>query len=209
VGELFDKSLREVIEVSASKSPTPGGGSVSAIVACFGLAMASMVGNLTLGKEKYKDVAPQIKESLKEGNDLIGKLEELVAADMAGFNNFMTAYRLQGTTGEEKVARETAVQKALKDATDTPVEIARVCLKALHIADRLSVTGNKMAVSDVGVAVLLVEAALKSALLNVDINLPMIKDQAYINKVIVEKEGLAAEAGRLKEKALAEIRRRM
>jgi len=209
VGELFDKSLREVIEVSASKSPTPGGGSVSAIVACFGLAMASMVGNLTLGKEKYKDVAPQIEESLKEGNDLIGKLEELVEADMAGFNNFMTAYRLQGTTGEEKVARETAVQKALKDATDTPVEIARVCLKALHIADRLSVTGNKMAVSDVGVAVLLVEAALKSALLNVDINLPMIKDQAYINKVIAEKEGLAAEAGRLKEKALAAMRRRM
>lgn len=209
MGKLFDKSLREVIEVSASKSPTPGGGSVSAIVACFGLAMASMVGNLTLGKEKYKDVAPEIKESLKEVNDLIDNLEELVAADMEVFNNFMRVCRLKGTTGEEKVVRENAVQKALKDATDIPVEIARVCLKALHIADRLSVAGNKTVVSDAGVAVLLAEAALKSALLNVDINLSMIKDRGYVNKIIAEKEDLVSEAVFLKEKALAEVKRRI
>jgi formiminotetrahydrofolate cyclodeaminase len=209
MSKLFEKSLREVIEVSASKSPTPGGGSVSAIVACFGLAMASMVANLTLGKEKYKDVAPQIDESLKEINELIKNLEELVEADMAVFNNFMKAYRLKGNTGTEKVARENAIQKALQEATDTPIEIARLCLKVLHIAERLSVAGNKMAVSDAGVAALLADAALKSVLLNVDINLPMIKDQKYVNKVVAEKEDMISEAGYLREKALTEVQRRI
>lgn len=209
MGELFGKSLREVIEASASKSPTPGGGSVSAIIACFGLAMTAMVCNLTLGKEKYKDAESKVKEILCETNILMQRMEELVEADMSVFNNLMAAYRLPGSTAEEKAVREATVQKALRDATGVPMEIARTCLKALQLTDQLSPIGSKMAVSDAGVAALLAEAALNSALMNVEINIPMIKNQTYIKEVIAEKEKMAAEAGRVKEKILAVVRERM
>lgn len=209
MGEFFDKSLREIIEVSASNSPTPGGGSVSAMVACFGVAMTAMVCNLTVGKEKYKDVEPQVKEILGTAYGLIKRLEGLVDQDMAEFNNFMAAYRLPKGTDEEKAAREAAIQKALKSATDTPMEIARVCLKALEITDQLSTIGNKMAISDAGVAAVVAEAALNGVLLSADINIPMIKDQDYVNKIIAEKEAMVAEAKRLKDKAMAVVQERM
>lgn len=209
MGELFGKSLREVIEASASKSPTPGGGSVSAIIACFGLAMTAMVCNLTLGKEKYKDAESKVEEILCETNILMQRMEELVEADMSVFSNLMAAYRLPGSTAEEKAVREATVQKALRDATGVPMEIARTCLKALQLTDQLSPIGSKMAVSDAGVAALLAEAALNSALMNIEINIPMIKNQTYIKEVIAEKEKMAAEAGRVKEKILAVVRERM
>jgi len=209
MGEFFNKSLREVIEVSASNSPTPGGGSVSAMVAGFGVAMCAMVCNLTVGKEKYKDVEPQVKEILDTANGLIKRLEELVDSDMAEFNSFMAAYRLPKGTDEEKAAREEAIQKALKSATDTPMEIARVCLKALEITDKLAPIGNKMAISDAGVAAVVAEAALNGVLLSADINIPSIKDQDYVSKIVAEKEAMVAEAKRLKDNTMAVAQERM
>ncbi len=209
LSSFFNKSLREVIEVSASSAPTPGGGSVSAVVACFGVAMTAMVCNLTLGKEKYKEVEPQVKEILDTTGDLLNRLEVLVKADMDGFNSFMAAYRLPRATEEEKAVREAAVQKALKSSTDTPMEIARVCLRALKVTEQLSKIGNKMAISDAGVAALAAEAALSGVLLSADANIPSINDRDYVDKVVDEKNALVVEAGRLKEKTIAVVRERM
>jgi len=209
VSALFDKTLREVIELSASNSPTPGGGSVSAIVACFGLAMTAMVCNLTVGKEKYKDFEPQVNEILSTADNLMKRLEELVDADMAEFNDFMAAFRMPKGTDIEKTERDEAMQKALKNATETPLEIARVCLEALQITTRLSNVGNKTAVSDAGVAAEILEAALNGVLLSAEINVSMIKDQDYIKRIIDEKEAIAAKAVRLKDEAVAAVRARI
>ncbi len=209
MGDFFDQSLRDVINVCASDSPTPGGGSVSAIVACFGVAMAAMVCNLTVGKKKYIGVEPQVKNILEKAQVLLEKLETLVDADMAAFDNFMAAYRLPKNSDEEKETREVAMQKALKRATDTPVEIARVCLDALQITGRLATLGNKMAISDAGVAIFVAEAALNSVLLSVDINIPMIRDHEYVQKIVAERGKIAQEAGRLKDRSIAVVRDRM
>lgn len=209
MSRFFDKSLREAVEISASTSPTPGGGSISALVACFGVAMTAMVSGLTLGKEKYKDVEPEVRDILETAKALIVRLEELVEADMAEFNNFMAAYRMPKDTGAEKSARETAMQKALKGATDTPMEIARVCLNALQITDRLSTIGIKMAISDAGVAALIAQAALEGVLLSVEINIPMISDRDYVHRVIEEKEEMVAKAKSLKDGILAVVRDRI
>lgn len=209
MSSFFNKSLREVIEESASNAPTPGGGSVSAVVACFGVAMTAMVCNLTLGKEKYKEVEPQVKEILNTTGGLLNRLEELVKADMESFDSFMAAYRLPKGTEEEKAVREAAVQKALKSSTDTPMEIARVCLKALKVTEQLSKIGNKMAISDAGVAALAAEAALNGVLLSADANIPSISDRDYVNRIVDEKKALVMEAGRLKEKTLAVVRQKM
>ena len=171
--------------------------------------MTAMVCNLTVGKEKFKDVEPQVQAILDEANAIIKKLEKLVDEDMMEFSNFMKAYQLPKATDEEKAARTVAVQKALKSATDTPMEIARVCLEILSITEKLSTMGNKMAISDAGVAAYVAEACVNAVLLSADINIPMIKDEEYVQKVLAEKAQIVAEAKKLKDMALAVVTERM
>lgn len=209
MSEIFDLSLRKVLEISASSSPTPGGGSVSAMVACLGTSMVAMVGNLTIGKEKYKDVEPQVEKILAKTETILAKLEQYVDQDIAEFGNFMEVLKMPKDTEEQKALRAAKMQKALIGATDTPLEIARVCLETLEIAEELSTIGNKGAISDVGVGAFVAEAALNSVLLSVDINIPSIKDQAYVERVSNEKQQLVEKAKYLCAKAVKQVQERM
>ena len=92
--KYFDKSYREIIEEAASSSPTPGGGNVSAMVACMGNAMVSMVANLTSGKEKYAEYQSQVDALLAKSKSIMSRLEELAYADMQVFGKFMTAIKM-------------------------------------------------------------------------------------------------------------------
>ncbi len=173
------------------------------------MAMVAMVGNLTAGKEKYKDVEAEAKGILAEANAIISKLEQLVEADIAEFSKFMGALKLPKNTEEEKAERTRVMQEVLKSATDTPMEIARTCLEILKIAKGLSGIGNKGAISDVGVGAYLAEASLNSALLSVDINLPMIKDEEYAARISAERNDLVEQARKLKEEAVAVVQKRL
>lgn len=209
MSEVFDWSVKKLIQESASDSPTPGGGSVSALAASLAVAMVTMVGNLTVGKEKYKDVEAETQAILDEGNAIIARLENLVEADIAEFSKFMAALKLPKNTEEEKAERTKVMQEVLKSATDTPMEIARTCLDILKLAKGLSGIGNKGAISDVGVGAYLAEASLNSALLSVDINLPMVKDEDYVAKISAERNQLVEEARKLKEEALSVVQDRL
>ena len=209
MGVLFSESLRDVLKVSASSEPTPGGGSVAAITAAFAASMVAMVANLTIGKKKYKDVEAQVTVLRDRALCLMNRAEELVDADMVQFRRFMECYKMPSSTDEEKERREHLIQEALKGATDTPMEIARICLEILKMADEIAPIGNAMAVSDAGVACYLADAALRAALLNVDINLPQIKDESYAASARSSKEGLMNQATELKERALRVISARI
>lgn len=209
MSDIFERSFTDVLNVSASNAPTPGGGSVSAMVACFGAAMAAMVANLTVGKEKFKDVEPEVKAILAEAEELMAGLKTLVAEDMAGFDKFMQAFRLPKGTDAEKAKREEVMQAALKDATETPLAIARACVRGLELAGRLAPLGNKMAISDDGVAAYVLEACVGAVLLSADINIPMVKDPVFVEKVVAEKQLLKARALELREKTLRVVCERM
>lgn len=209
MSDMFDLSFRKVLAVSASDAPTPGGGSVSAMVGALGVAMAAMVGNLTVGKPKYADVEAEIKEITGRAYFIIARLEKLVAADIAAFGKFMDVYRLPKNTDEEKAKREESLQKALKTATNEPMEIARTLLDALVITEKLSKIGNKMAISDAGVAAYVCEAAINAVLLSADINIPMVTDQDFVAGVKAEKAKIVSEAKRLKDLAVATVNERM
>lgn len=209
MSEVWDWPFRKVVEVSASNSPTPGGGSVSALVGSLGVAMVAMVANLTVGKEKYREVEPEVKAILSQVYELIEKLEQLVERDISEFSNFMRVYKMPKETEEEKRAREEAKQKALRAATDTPFVIADTCLKGLELAEKLSHIGNKGAISDAGVGAYVCDAALRSALLSVDINLPSITDLDYVREAQERKAELLSEADDLKAKALAKVKERL
>jgi len=209
VAQVFDWSIRQFLHEAASSAPTPGGGSVAALAGALAAAMASMVASLTVGKEKYKDVEPEMQAILKRTAALLGEFEALVAADMAAFNAFMAVYKLPKETEEEKAERSRRMQEALVQATDTPLKIASGCLEVLRLAVQAALKGNKGAVSDAGVAAYLGEAALQAALLNVDINVPLIKDAAYVAAAVARRKELSREATVLKERAVAVVKERL
>ncbi|MDD3653728.1 MAG: cyclodeaminase/cyclohydrolase family protein [Desulfotomaculaceae bacterium] len=209
MSDIYNKTLREVIELSASSQPTPGGGSVSAIIANFGLALLAMVCRLTAGKIKKQEIGRQVDEILDNANNMMHRLEKLVDEDMLAFERYIAATRLPNSTDIEKKARSEAIQNALKSATDTPLEIACVCLDALRVADKLSAIGNRQVISDVGVGAVATEAAIRGVLLSADINTSMIKDKDYVQKIDAEKEKIIAEASQLKFKVVAEVQERI
>lgn len=206
---VFDWSIRQFLKEAASSAPTPGGGSVAALAGALAAAMASMVASLTVGKDKYKDVEPEMQTILARTAALIEELEALVAADMEAFNAFMAVYKLPKETEEQKAERARRMQEALRQATDTPLKIASSCLEVLRLAEQAALKGNKGAVSDAGVAAYLGEAALQAALLNVDINVPLIKDASYAAQAVTKREELGREAVKAKERAVAVVKERL
>jgi glutamate formiminotransferase/formiminotetrahydrofolate cyclodeaminase len=174
-----EKPMIVFLDKLASRSPEPGGGSVSALVGALGAALVSMVGNLTLGKEKYADVQDQIEELLKHSERLRGQLQSLIQEDTEVYADVSVAFKLPRETEEEKAVRAERIQEALKKATEVPFEIAEKCLEVARLSETSAEIGNVGAVSDAGVAVLLAEAAAQSAALNVKINVNSIEDQDF------------------------------
>jgi formiminotetrahydrofolate cyclodeaminase len=173
------KPMIEFLDKLASRSPEPGGGSVSALVGALGAALVSMVGNLTLGKEKYADVQGQVEELLKASETLRDELQVLIQKDTEVYAEVSAAFKLPRETEEEKAERAARIQDALKIATEVPFEIAEKCLEVARVSETSAEIGNVGAVSDAGVAVLLAEAAAQSAALNVKINVNSIEDEEF------------------------------
>ena len=209
VVDLYAKSLNEYLDMAASKSPTPGGGSVSAVTATNAAAMVSMVANLTIGKKGYDSAQEQSKRIAGEAVGLIGELKGLTAQDMAAFDTFMAAWRMSSATPEEKESKARAMEDAAQGASRAPLGICRACLRILVLARELAPIGNKTAVSDVGVALYIGDAALRAAMLSVDINLPLIKNAAVAAELRAERERLLADAGSLTSSGLEIVKSRL
>lgn len=206
---IYEKSLNEYLAVAASNSPTPGGGSVSAIVATNAAAMVSMVANLTLGKKGYEEHQDAAKRIADEAMALIEQLKALTARDMEAFDLFVKAWKMPAATDEEKKAKADANEKAAQNATTVPMEICKVCLEIMKLARELAPFGNKSAISDVGVASYVAEGAMKAAMLSVDINLPGLKTREFADAMTKERARLFAEAEDLKILALADVKKRL
>lgn len=167
------------IDELASNSPAPGGGSVAALCGSLSAGLTSMVGNLTIGKEKYKDSW----DGMQQVFDISEKLREdfvnLMNDDTDSFNVFMAAMKMPKGTDEEKAARKAAMADASKTATEVPLLTLETCAEAAKLAFKAAELGNPNAASDAGSAALLAEAAGKAASYNVRINLPGVKDEAF------------------------------
>ena len=176
---LIDKTVTEFLDALASSAPAPGGGSVAALSGAMGAALVSMVCNLTLGKKKYADVQADIQALLEQSEALRHELTDLLQADVEAFTGVSQAYKMPRKTPEAKAARSAAIQEALKLATMPPIHVAEACVRVLDLCTPAAEKGNRQAVSDAGVAALMAEAGLRSAALNVLINLNTIKDEAF------------------------------
>jgi len=179
----IEYSCKEFTDALASGAPVPGGGGASALVGALGTALGSMVGNLTLGKKKYESVQDDIKAILEKAQLLKEQLLSLVDKDAEVFEPLSKAYGLPKNTEEEKRKRDEIMENALRMACSVPVEIMEKAMEAIDLHEELATKGSRIAISDVGVGVLLCKSALMGASLNVFINTKLMKDRQYADEI--------------------------
>ncbi|GHS94321.1 sugar ABC transporter substrate-binding protein [Synergistales bacterium] len=197
---LIDLTVRDFSAVLASDAPAPGGGSVAALSGALGAGLVSMVANLTKGREKYAEYDTLAKSVLLKSEELRARLLEAVQKDTNAFDAVMAAFGLPKDTDEAKAVRAAAIQAAYKEAVASPTATAEYCLEVMKIATSLAGKSNPNAASDLTVGIAQAHAGVKGALANVRINLPSIKDDAYIADKKAWAARLESEAEALESK---------
>ena len=196
---FLERPLGGFLDELASSAPVPGGGSTAALAGALAAALVSMVGNLTIGKRRYADVEADVTALLDRSEALRCRLAGLLQEDTQVYGSLSGAYGLPRDTEQQKAARTAAIQCALKDAEAVPMRIAEACSEVLDLCRPMAVKGNRLAVSDAGVAALLAEAGLRSAVLNVLINLAYIKDEEFVARERAKINHLLCGKPQLKE----------
>ena len=195
-------SIGAFLDALAAKQSTPGGGGVAALSGAQAAALVSMVINFTLGKKKYADVEELLRSCIEESDALRSELTDLADQDVVAFKAVSACYGMPKETDDEKAARTTAMQAALKRATIVPFTIAERALAVMTLIEPVGAKANKNVISDAATALYLADAAIHSALLNVNINLKFIKDAAFVAEwsqrrdVLLVRATTAYDAGR-------------
>ncbi len=173
-------TVQDFLDALAAEESTPGGGGAAALAGSQGAALVSMVVRFTLGRRKYADVQAEMEGYLERSEALRRELLRLVDEDAEAFDAVAACYGMPKETEEEKAARRAALQRALKGAAQVPFVTAEKCLEVIRLAEPVGAKGNVNVVSDAAVAAHLAYAGLRSALINVRINLKFIRDEAFV-----------------------------
>jgi glutamate formiminotransferase/formiminotetrahydrofolate cyclodeaminase len=182
-GPLVSMTLSDFTDELASDSPAPGGGSIAALCGALSAGLASMVGNLTFGKKKYRETWAEMESVSVKAQGLKAFFAQMIDRDTDAFNQIMNAFSLPKSNPEETAARNTAIQRATQDATLVPFSVLERCLEAVELVAAVAVRGNQNSLSDAGVAGLCAMVAAEGALYNVLINLQGVEDRAWADDV--------------------------
>jgi len=199
MGVIGEKELDKFAEAVASPAPAPGGGSVAAVCGALSAALARMVANIALGKKEYESAHRDLRRLCKEAEGLQDTLLQLAEEDSEAYRAVIKSFSLPKDTTAQKERRRRVVQAALKRAAEVPLETMESCLDVLSLSRMALRKGSREAFTDAGSAALLAHAALKSAELNVRVNLMSIRDDAFRRRA-------EAEAGKMSRDATALLR---
>jgi formiminotetrahydrofolate cyclodeaminase len=177
-------SIADFLERLSSDAPTPGGGSVAALVGALSSSLTSMVGSLTYGKKKYEEHWDEAKRIVEEAKTLNEDFLSLFYEDIEAFTKLMATFGLPRNAEEEKQKRDEAIQKATKAAIEVPLNVMEKSQRAAELALTVAKIGNLNAISDAGIAGEMALAAARSASFNVLINLNFLKDPDYSSTVV-------------------------
>ena len=203
------RTIDEFLDAVAAPSPTPGGGTVSAICAALSVALSRMVGKLAVGKEGYEAVQGELASLEQRARRLQDRLRELAAEDAASYDAVVAAMRMPRGSDEERKQRVEALQTAYRRAAEVPLETMDRSLEALEIAGIAARTGSRSATTDAGVAALLAEAALRGAALNVRVNLAALRDVRYRDEAEPKLKEILERADKLAHEVLAIVEGRL
>ena len=187
---LTNQKISAFLEKTASGTPVPGGGSVSALSAALGAGLAEMVANLTIAKKGYEAVEHEMKEIAEALQFLRKKLVAEVDNDANAYRDVLAAFKLPKNTEQEKEQRAEAIQGAMKNAARIPLGVAYDALQVMDLAEKAIRNGNRNAVSDGAVGTMMARTAVLGALYNVKINLASVKDKAFVEEMMREVKKL-------------------
>lgn len=192
---LVDLTVRDLLASFSSSAPTPGGGSASALASAVGTSLLLMVAGLPKTRTNSDEDRTRLAAATAALAPLAEQLADAIDADAAAYDAVVAAYRLPKSSPDEQQARTTAIQRALRAATDVPLGVMRLSAKALEQAVIVAAHGHAAAASDIGVARSLLRAGGQGARLNVEINLDGVKDAAYAETIRSEVQSLASQVG--------------
>ena len=191
---MFDERMSDWLGQLADRTPAPGGGAVAALCAASAAALLEMVANYTTGK-KWADREEAMKAVVAEVAELRARAAQLAVDDAAAFGAVGEAYGLPKATDEEKAARSAAIQEATRGAAEPPVQVGRVALRLVAIADEMVEPANPNVLSDVGVAAATARAALSGSVTNITVNASFLRDpdvtRALFDEVAVLETAMA------------------
>lgn len=207
--KLVDMTVTGFVHETASESPAPGGGSISACMGSMGAALATMVANLSSHKAGWDDRWEEFSDWAEKGKYYHDILLKLIDEDTAAFNKIMDAFSLPKANDAEKAARKKAIQDATVYATEVPFRTMKACYDALEVIKAMAEHGNPNSVSDAGVGALAAVAGVRGAHLNVKINAAGLEDKDYVNKVLSEAADIEKKALQQQEEILTVVNKKI
>jgi len=198
---LIDQTIKQFTEETASESPAPGGGSISAYVGSLGAALGTMVANLSSHKRGWDNRWEEFSDWAEKGKYYHSELLKCVDEDTNAFNKIMTAFGMPKSSEQEKAERKKAIQVATKNAIEVPLKVMQLAHDSMKVMQAMAETGNPNSVSDVGVGALCARTAVEGAFLNVKINAAGYEDKQWLFEILMQAEELL-NAAKEKEKEI-------
>jgi len=202
---MAKQSIEAFLVDLSTSAPVPGGGGASGCGAAIGMALGSMVANLTTGKKKYAEYQAEIDEILVKAEKIRAELLEFMDKDAEAFEPLSKAYGLPKNTPEEIEERDRIMEAALVVASEAPLALMDKIMEAMKLMDRMAVIGSRLAISDVGVGIQMLSASLEGASLNVFINTKLMKDRELAESMNAKTDKLLAEGNNLADEAYENV----
>lgn len=203
------RSMETFLEELGSSAPAPGGGAASAVAGALAAALAEMVAQLTVNKPRFAEVQTTMRSAIERTRAARDDLLRLVTEDEAAFQRVSAAYRLPRTSDGERSKRSAAIQEALAEAMQPPLQIMRRACEVVELAAQIAMSGNPTVASDAGCAALIGEAAVRAAGLNVLANVVLLNDAAKASAAREEMARCEQRAARAREETLRTVAERM
>jgi glutamate formiminotransferase/formiminotetrahydrofolate cyclodeaminase len=207
--KLIDMSLRSFMDETASESPAPGGGSISAYLGALGVALGTMVANLSSHKKGWDDRWKEFSDWAVRGKEIQNRLLDLVDEDTEAFNRILEAFSLPKNSEAEKKVRRDAVQSATKNATIVPFVVMETAFRGFELIRAMVETGNPNSVTDAGVGALALHSCIKGAGLNVKVNASGLEDKTFAAEIISKAQLLESKAVDEEEAIIKMVRSRI
>lgn len=202
-----DQTIQDFLNQTASNTPVPGGGSISALNGAIATALAEMLANLTIGKKNYVEVQDRMISTTKDMSHHRTLFFEDIDRDAEAYKLVFDAFKLPKETEEQKSTRVNKIQDATKYAALVPMEIAERAFKLMDTIDYTTRNGNKNAITDGCISLMTCRTAVLGALLNVRINLGSIKDADFVNELDMKCNTMEVETMEKEQKLIAWVKK--
>lgn len=207
--KLVSMTLADFADETASESPAPGGGSIAAYIGSLGIALGTMVANLSSHKKGWDERWKEFSDWAEKGAYYKSELVKLVDADTKAFNKIMDAFGLPKGNEEEKKARTKAIQDATKYAIEVPFKVMETAYASLEVIKAMAEIGNPNSVSDAGVGALCVRSAVMGAFMNVRINAAGYDDKDYVADIVAKGKAIEEKTMAMEKEILEVVNKKI